>query len=532
MNNYFVLIYLNSEIKEKVLGGEFLFSISPHKDVLECYLAAEGERYRLVFSANPAETALFLDGYRPPKKSNVMSFFEELEGREIAGTELAEGDRLWEMRFEGDYRLLFKLYGGSPNAYLTDGEQILDAFKNPDEVKGSPPPEAQPPQTDEEPRMRAHPKNRLTGLHPKLPRNLLPRLVEQHGVGEMEAGETKAFADRIKRAMLEDPHPRVLESGDLTLWDREILDVPTDEAFNTVNDAVRHAYRNAVHLRRLHNRKERVVRFLERMESKKSSRLEQLRQADKSLERAEEYEKRAHLLMAHAHEEIEPGSERVTVNNFYKENEPLEIEVDPGRGFSGNAERFYEKARSARRSYEESRRRLPEVRRELKRIRELRGEIDSIKSLGEMDDWMKEYAEDLKSLGFGSDESGQTSSPYRKLKVGKYEVWVGKSARGNDQLVSLAHKEDVWLHARGVSGSHAVIRMGNTRDYPPREVILQAAGFAAWFSKARGMKSVPVMYTKVKYVRKPKGAAPGAVVAEREEVVMVPPVEPRKQHHE
>ena len=69
--------------------------------------------------------------------------------------------------------------------------------------------------------------------------------------------------------------------------------------------------------------------------------------------------------------------------------------------------------------------------------------------------------------------------------------------------------------------------MGNRKDYPPQRVLLKAASYAAYFSKARGMQSAPVMYTKVKYVRKPKGAAPGAVVVEREQVEMVPPMKPQ-----
>src|SRR5699024_3493482 len=100
-------------------------------------------------------------------------------------------------------------------------------------------------------------------------------------------------------------------------------------------------------------------------------------------------------------------------------------------------------------------------------------------------------------------------------------------ANTKDQLTSLDHKDDIWLHARGVGGSHVVIRMGNQKDYPPKQVILQSAGYAAYYSKAKGMKTAPVMYTKRKYVRKPKGAQPGAVIVEREEVVMVPPVNPQ-----
>ena len=39
-----------------------------------------------------------------------------------------------------------------------------------------------------------------------------------------------------------------------------------------------------------------------------------------------------------------------------------------------------------------------------------------------------------------------------------FPVWIGKNARSNDKLFNLAHKEDIWLHAKSVSGSHVIIR--------------------------------------------------------------------------
>ena len=75
MNNFYTLIYLNREIKEKICDGFFDFAISPHKDVLHIYIKAKEETHRLIFSANSRETVLFLDYYRPPKKRNVLIFF-------------------------------------------------------------------------------------------------------------------------------------------------------------------------------------------------------------------------------------------------------------------------------------------------------------------------------------------------------------------------------------------------------------------------------------------------------------------------
>ena len=46
----------------------------------------------------------------------------------------------------------------------------------------------------------------------------------------------------------------------------------------------------------------------------------------------------------------------------------------------------------------------------------------------------------------------------------------------------------------------------------PERTYVQAASLAAYYSKARSSKSVPVDYTEVKYVKKPSGAKPGMVI--------------------
>ncbi len=527
MNNYYTLIYLNRELNEKIRNGFFDFAISPHKDVLEIYIQIDDQKFRLIFSTNPNETALFLDRYRPPKKSNVIDFFQRLEGEKITKFSLAGKDRLMYAHFEGDRFLLFKLYGGNPNVYFVEENRIVDAFKNPEEVKGEKPPEPYAPTFADEITAEAKSKNQITKLNPLLPRNLLPYLIKQHEVEEMTVDEVKKFVAEITQALLENPNPRVLKTGDLCLWSEEILDLPNDKSFETVNRAVLHAYRNAVHLRRLHNKKENVVQLLERVTSKKEAQLEQLRQADKSLERADEYEKYGHLLMANAHQSIDYGKDSIKLDDFYEENETLEIPLKEGMSIAENAEYYYDKAKSSRKSYKEAQKRIPNVEKEVKLSNRLLQEVRDVEHLPELESWMKDHSDELEKFGYGVEEDSQASSPYRKFKEGKYEIWVGKSAKSNDKLTSLAHKEDVWLHARGVGGSHVVIRMGNQKDYPPKQVILKAAGYAAYYSKAKGMKMAPVMYTKRKYVRKPKGAAPGAVVVEKENVEMVPPLNPK-----
>jgi predicted ribosome quality control (RQC) complex YloA/Tae2 family protein len=443
--------------------------------------------------------------------------------------ELADKDRLIYIYFENDQHLLFKLFSGHPNVFLVENDIIIDAFKNSEDIKGNAPPKPESPEFQENVSPRRNAKNQMTEVNPLLPRNLLPYLIEQHGVEDMSPEEVKDFTKEASQALVDDPHPRVLKTGDFCLWSKQWLDIPSEKECEQVNDCVAFAYKNAVHLRRLHDKKHDIVEFLERSKSQKESLVEQLQHADKNLERSKEYEKYGHLLMAHAHEEVTQGTEEITIEDFYGDKDEITIPLKEEKDIAGNAEYYYDKAKDAKKSYEKARQRLPKAKEDLNRIKQLLSEIQEIEHLPDLDSWIKDHKKILQEFGFGSSDDKQATSPFRKFNEGKFEIWIGKSAKSNDQLMSRSHKEDIWMHARGVSGSHVVIRMGNRKDYPPQNVILKAASYAAYYSKARGMKSAPVMYTKRKYVRKPTGAAPGAVVVEREQVQMVPPMKPKTE---
>ncbi|MEQ8810389.1 MAG: hypothetical protein RIE59_15060, partial [Imperialibacter sp.] len=77
-------------------------------------------------------------------------------------------------------------------------------------------------------------------------------------------------------------------------------------------------------------------------------------------------------------------------------------------------------------------------------------------------------------------------------------------------------------HAKDVPGSHVVLKWRAGQNFP-KPVIEQAAALAAYYSKRKTDTLCPVIFTPKKWVRKPKGAHPGAVIVEREEVIMVEP---------
>jgi predicted ribosome quality control (RQC) complex YloA/Tae2 family protein len=106
-------------------------------------------------------------------------------------------------------------------------------------------------------------------------------------------------------------------------------------------------------------------------------------------------------------------------------------------------------------------------------------------------------------------------------------VRVGRSNADNDALThDFARPDDIWLHASGVAGSHVLIRMQGRAGNPPRQVLEAAAAIAARFSKAKHAGTVPVLWTRKRYVRKPRGAKPGLASCTHEKTLFVRPALP------
>lgn len=110
--------------------------------------------------------------------------------------------------------------------------------------------------------------------------------------------------------------------------------------------------------------------------------------------------------------------------------------------------------------------------------------------------------------------------PYRAFRsLAGVAILVGRGAAENDALTQRhARGNDAWLHARGQPGAHVVVRVAKGQA-PDQETLLDAAHLAAHFSDARGEPACDVAWTRARYVRKPKGAAPGAVTYSQEKVI-------------
>jgi predicted ribosome quality control (RQC) complex YloA/Tae2 family protein len=111
--------------------------------------------------------------------------------------------------------------------------------------------------------------------------------------------------------------------------------------------------------------------------------------------------------------------------------------------------------------------------------------------------------------------------------VAGYEILVGRGSEDNDYLTfEVAEPADVWLHVGGgTPGSHVVVRNPEGGDLP-QDVLLAAAGLAAWYSKARGAPKVEVSYCRASNVSKPRGAPAGLVEITKHKTIRVVPALP------
>jgi predicted ribosome quality control (RQC) complex YloA/Tae2 family protein len=101
--------------------------------------------------------------------------------------------------------------------------------------------------------------------------------------------------------------------------------------------------------------------------------------------------------------------------------------------------------------------------------------------------------------------------PRRYRTAGELEIWVGRSAAGNDHLsVRLARGRDLFFHLDGAPGSHVILRTEGRSD-PPSEAVLDACELAVHFSKFKNASRADVHAVPIANVRKPKGAKPGLV---------------------
>jgi predicted ribosome quality control (RQC) complex YloA/Tae2 family protein len=217
--------------------------------------------------------------------------------------------------------------------------------------------------------------------------------------------------------------------------------------------------------------------------------------------------------------QIKPGDTELVVDGT---RVPLDPRLDP----KAQAREYLEEYRTGQQADVQIERVRSTTEREVAYLEQLHLLAQQAVAIEDIEDIEREW----RARGLAPEErSAKPRSSGKKrtapvLSVNGNDIFVGRSGAENDHVTfEIAGQDDTWLHARGVPGSHVIVRWGG-RDREDEATLLRAAEIAAWFSKSRSSGRVEVDITARRHVRKIKGSGPGLVTYQNERTVSVKPV--------
>ena len=491
---YYFLRQLATTLTERLWGARVVCCFSQEKDelVVELALAGGGE-FWLKAQLGAAFPALALPESFHRARQNSVDLLPELLGRTIASVAAWPYDRVLQVNFADGATLAFKLYGPRPNALFRPAAgapaQLFHQRYQADAELASASPTP--------PAIRAA-QAAAAGRKGELPPEVLAQLEHPaHYYLTVQDGRTR-----------------------LSL-------LPLGEVQETLSGAdpiaaLRRYVPLALARRALEAERRQVHQLLTRRADEATTGAQHARQRRYALAHEAGYRHRADLIMAYLHE-IPAGASAFEALDFLT-GEPVQLKLKPLEKPQQTATNLYRKAKNQQREEAELSARIERRETEALTALERLEELDTQPALAELRGlraWRKQHALDPVAL-----EKPANQLPFKVFEDRGFTILVGRNAQNNDLLTQrYAHKDDLWLHAKDVSGSHVVIRHRAGQPVP-EPVVEHAAQLAAWYSRRQHDSLCPVTVTPKKFVRKPKGALPGQVLVERERVVLVVPGNP------
>ena len=230
------------------------------------------------------------------------------------------------------------------------------------------------------------------------------------------------------------------------------------------------------------------------------------------------------ILTANIHK-ITKGQTKVLVEDFYDPDmKTIEVALSPLLSPQQNAAKFYKDYAKMKNAEKELTRQIELGKQEQSYLRSVLEELNR----ADTDAAIEEIRQELQAGGYVRADAGKKRmkqgklAPMRFESTDGYPIYVGRNNRQNEELTfKLARKDDLWLHAQKVHGSHVIISCGGTK--PPDDTITQAAQLAAHYAESVGGQNIPVDVMPVKQVKKIPGGKPGMVIYHSYRTVIVNP---------
>jgi len=247
---------------------------------------------------------------------------------------------------------------------------------------------------------------------------------------------------------------------------------------------------------------------LERASKKYDLQEKQLQDADKK----DIYRVYGDLLNTYGYS-LKGGESSFTAENFYDNNNEITIPLDKNKSAKENAKKYYDKYAKLSRTTKALSEEILKTKSDIEHLQSIQTALE----VSSDDESLSQIRQELVDFGYIKKHSSSkkqkiTSHPYHYISSDGYDIYVGKNNYQNEELTfKVATGNDWWFHAKGIPGSHVILKSNNEEELPDR-VYEEAASLAAFYSKAKDADKVEVDYIQKKNIKKVAGAAPGFVI--------------------
>lgn len=549
---------ITKELQRALVGGRISKIYQPFPHELLLHIRSHGSNYKLLLSAHPTYARMHItnETYDNPHEPPMfcMLLRKHIEGGVIEAITQVDFDRIVIIHVKtrnelGDVctkQLIIEMMGRHSNIILVDAQTntIIDSMKHlspavnryrtvlPGAPYISPPShnKMNPLEATEETvvkkidflagKLADQLVATFMGISPLFAREVVHRAglanratLPKSFMSLIAEVRNEAFTPCIYRGQKE-----IFYALPLTHMDGEV------QSFATFSEMLDRFYFGKAERDRVKQQAHDLERFVTNEKAKNEKKLLKLEKTLEEAKQAEQYRLYGELLTANLYA-VKRGMNEVEVVNYYDENgSTITIPLDEQKTPSENAQSYFQKYQKAKHS-------LAIVQEQIERTKEEIAYFDTI--LQQLETAAPKDIDDIRDelieQGYlRTKATKQKKQKPRTIELERYissdgtEIFVGKNNKQNDYLTNkFASKDDIWLHTKDIPGSHVVIKS----KQPSEQTIIEAAHLAAYFSKARHSSSVPVDYTRVRYVKKPSGAKPGFVIYENQQTVYVTPDE-------
>jgi len=517
---------IKNELSQLILLGKIDKIHQPSKDEVILHIRNNRINYKLLLSSNASNCRTHLTNYDKPNPTRPFNFCMVLRkyllGAKILNISQFSNDRILEFDFEninelGDKEsktLIIEMMGKHSNIILLNNNRnIIDSIKHVD-FEMSSVREVMPGRPYEYP-----------PIHDKVnPFETSHELTENNYIGISILGFNEIKKIGLSNLINTSPKPCIIYQAE------KLVDfyftVPTTlkntniKSFDTMSESIDEYYNTKLNLAALNSYKSELSQLISKLLNKTEKKLKIAQNKIKESSNLEEYKIKGELISANIYR-IKPNEEKITLENFYDEYKPIELKLNPYITPAQNAQAYFKKYNKLKNTISACSLQEEELSNETKYLESILFSIDNANSREDL----TLVKDELITSGYlkeSKKKEKETTSSYLSFNYMGFEILVGRNNIQNDMLTfKVAMKNDIWLHAKNIPGSHTIIKTQNKEV--PNEVLEYAASLAALHSKAKNSPKVEIDYTKAVYVKKIHGAKPGMVTYTNFKTVYVEP---------